>query len=117
MTALSEHWPSGSLELKTDQAIYEEALREITSNKPLNENGARESLEMSIALKEATPKIEAFRSWYASLDLKHIQSDQLPDHECKTWAYVDNRRFCDVVQLQEYLSLQSDRISTLEGPK
>ncbi|EGG08350.1 family 24 glycosyltransferase, partial [Melampsora larici-populina 98AG31] len=85
LTAVSKHWRTiDSLSL-TPQQIYNQTLNQITLNGLLNDQGEIESLETSIALKEASPKIEAFRAWYRDRPAPRILSF---DHICPPGSHI-----------------------------
>lgn len=113
LTAVSKHWKTIDSPSQTPQEIYDQTLNQIKLNGILNDQGEIESLEMSIALKEASPKIEAFRAWYRSLDSKQTHADQVSNatptaSECTSWADVHGIRVCDASLLNQYLDFGQD---------
>ncbi|KAG0139347.1 hypothetical protein CROQUDRAFT_666643 [Cronartium quercuum f. sp. fusiforme G11] len=108
LTAISLSYTKGRPELGTHRELYEETLKQINSSGLLSDHGDIESLEMSIALKEASPKIEAFRTWYDTLDSQNIKSTQPDSTKCESWADFHGLYFCDASQLRAYLLPAND---------
>jgi hypothetical protein len=104
--AVCSGWESSKSKLSTDQQTYEYLTSLLRSPGLLDGPGELESLAFSIALKEAQPKIEAFRVWYASLpsNLTGQSEPQASESDgCKSWTLINNSRICDTSKLSELL--------------
>jgi len=110
LDAVCTSWENGKSKLSTDQQTYEYLISLLRSPGLLDGPGEIESLAFSIALKEAQPKIEAFRAWYASLPSNLTAPIQSQDNaagseteDCKSWALIDDSKVCDVSKLIQLL--------------
>ncbi|MBW0461395.1 hypothetical protein O181_001110 [Austropuccinia psidii MF-1] len=109
LDAVCSRWPSISNQKLTDQKLYESLLSILSSPGLLDGPGELQSLEMSLALKEAQPKIEAFRAWYASLPLNtttfksYEENGAKSTNNCESWVEIDRLKVCDVSQLTKLL--------------
>ncbi|PLW36296.1 hypothetical protein PCASD_15942, partial [Puccinia coronata f. sp. avenae] len=102
-------WETSKSQLSTEQQTYEHLISLLRSPGLLDGPGEIESLAFSIALKEAHPKIEAFRAWYASLPSNLTGALESEDNassetkDCKSWALINNSKICDISKLSELL--------------
>jgi hypothetical protein len=107
--AVCSSWETSKSQLSTEQQTYEHLISLLRSPGLLDGPGEIESLAFSIALKEAHPKIEAFRAWYASLPSNLIGALESEDNassetkDCKSWALINNSKICDISKLSELL--------------
>ncbi|EFP90682.2 uncharacterized protein PGTG_16708 [Puccinia graminis f. sp. tritici CRL 75-36-700-3] len=102
--AVCSGWESSKR--STDQQTYEYLTSLLRSPGLLDGPGELESLAFSIALKEAQPKIEAFRVWYASLPSNltgQSETQASESDDCKSWTLINNSRICDTSKLSELL--------------
>ncbi|KAA1082855.1 hypothetical protein PGT21_016846 [Puccinia graminis f. sp. tritici] len=102
--AVCSGWESSKR--STDQQTYEYLTSLLRSPGLLDGPGELESLAFSIALKEAQPKIEAFRVWYASLPSNltgQSETQASESDDCKSWTLLNNSRICDTSKLSELL--------------
>ncbi len=70
--------------------IYEKSIKAIQEAELLSKPGALHAFERSLALRSASPRIEAFHSYYAS---KH-QHDQDVPKDCESWVDWYGKRLC-----------------------
>lgn len=90
--------PSSTL---TDQAVYESSLEVLSSHGYFDEPGSRESLELSLALHAATPKIEAFYQYYTDLNVT------VPSTECQSYVDWYGERVCDAATLRRLVEVDA----------
>lgn len=110
LDAVCTSWEDGKSKLSTDQQTYEYLMSLLRSPGLLDGPGEIESLAFSIALKEAQPKIEAFRAWYASLPSNLTAPIESQDNaagsktdDCKSWALINDSKVCDFSKLTQLL--------------
>lgn len=82
----------------TEAQTYENAIATLVAHGYTSEPGAQASLELSVSLHAATPKIEAFYQYYT--DVHGLSSDDA----CLSWVDWYGEKICDAGTLKSRLS-------------
>ncbi|KAG8880608.1 hypothetical protein FRB97_000656 [Tulasnella sp. 331] len=89
-----------SLVTESPEALYVKAVEAIKEGGILSAVGALESFERALALRAATPKIQAFHSYYSQ---RHAETPTTS--ECGSWVDWNGQRICtpdDIVSAAGY---------------
>ncbi|KAI7940320.1 hypothetical protein MJO28_013972 [Puccinia striiformis f. sp. tritici] len=100
--AVCSDWENSKSKLSTDKQKYEYLTSLLGSPGLLDGPGGLESLAFSVALKEAQPKIEAFRAWYASLP-SNLTGELDSTDQCQSWTLINDSKICNPSELSELL--------------
>lgn len=87
-------------ESKTNQEIYQTAIKDALSSGFLSEPGELASMEMTFALHSAVPKIEAAYQYYAG-------SQAARGADCESWVDWYGEVVCDVETLQRLAGVET----------
>ncbi|CAH7673649.1 UDP-glucose:glycoprotein glucosyltransferase-domain-containing protein [Phakopsora pachyrhizi] len=108
-------WTGNLAKSATDEQIYQHVTKALRKSGLFDEPGEFESLEASIALKEAHPKLEALRAWSESNlqveSREEVISEQkvFGSNSCDSWVEVEGKKVCDSEGLEELLNSDSSQ--------
>lgn len=88
----------GSLPPSPPKARYEAILQGLASSGLLQAPGELQSLVFSLALREASPKLEAFAAVHRT-----AQARLQPDSSCDSWVDFDGRALCSIAEVEHAL--------------
>ncbi|RXW17921.1 hypothetical protein EST38_g7933 [Candolleomyces aberdarensis] len=93
------------------EGLHQATVEIAKSNKLLEQSGSLESVEMNLAMHAATPKIEAFYTYY---ETHHSASE---GRNCGSWVDWYGDVVCDVEKLASLAGVETLDSSETHGPK